>query len=69
MIKIGNHGFQVVVQPLTDGGFAFAVVDIDLSDSAISKTRYDSQLRFETENEAYDGGSAHARRRAAKLGR
>ncbi|KDR25927.1 hypothetical protein BG57_28650 [Caballeronia grimmiae] len=31
LIKVGNHEYHVVVHPLVAGGFAFTVVDIDLT--------------------------------------
>lgn len=69
MLKVGNHEFHIVVQPLADGGFTYACVDVDLSGSNVSEIRYDSHLRFETEDEAYEGGSAHARRQAVRVSR
>ncbi|BBU30913.1 hypothetical protein AWB80_05888 [Caballeronia pedi] len=69
MLKVGSHEFHVVVQPLAAGGFTYACVDVDLSGPNVSEIRYDSHLRFETEDEAYEGGSAHARRQAARLRR
>ncbi|CAL8479870.1 MULTISPECIES: hypothetical protein [Caballeronia] len=69
MLKVGNHEFHVVVQPLPAGGFTYACVDVDLSSSNVSEIRYDSHLRFETEDEAYEGGSAHARRQAVRIRR
>ncbi|WP_144404181.1 hypothetical protein [Caballeronia cordobensis] len=64
MIKVGNHEFHVVVKPLHAGGFTFTVVDIDLTGPNVTESRHESALRFETEEGAYGGGSAHARRRA-----
>lgn len=64
MIKVGNHEFHVRVQPLYAGGFSFTVVDIDLTGPKVTEIRHESALRFDTEEGAYDGGSAHARRRA-----
>ncbi|MFM0048018.1 hypothetical protein [Caballeronia grimmiae] len=64
MIKVGNHEFHVAVQPLYAGGFTFIVVDRDLTGPRATEVRHESALRFETEEAAYGGGSAHARRRA-----
>jgi hypothetical protein len=64
MIKVGNHEFHVLVQPLYAGGFSFTVVDIDLTGPKVIEVRHESALRFDTEEGAYNGGSAHARRRA-----
>lgn len=54
---------------LVAGGFTYAWVDVNLSGPNVSELRCDSHLRFETEDEAYEGGSAHARRQVAKMGR
>lgn len=68
-IKIGRNGFHVAVQPLRDGGFTFVVAETDLSGRSPVETRYDSNLRFDTEEAAYEGGSAYVRRRAGKSSR
>ncbi|SAK88485.1 hypothetical protein AWB83_04945 [Caballeronia ptereochthonis] len=64
LMKIGNHEFHVVVQASGGGGFTYTVVDIDLTGPQITEIRYESHLCFETENDAYEGGSAHVRKRA-----
>jgi len=68
LLKVRNYEFHVVVQPLSDGGFTYTCVEVDLSRTKkISEIRYDSHLRFETEDEAYEGGTAHARWRAKRV--
>ena len=52
LLKERNYEFHVVVQPLSDGGFTYTCVEVDLSRTKISEIRYDSHLRFETEDEA-----------------
>ncbi|WP_244818704.1 hypothetical protein [Caballeronia sp. Lep1P3] len=69
ILKIGNNEFHVEVQLLTDGGFTFVVVESDTGGENAGETRYDSKLRFDTEEAAYEGGSAYVRRRVAKIGR
>ncbi len=64
LIKVGNHEYHVVVHPLVAGGFAFTVVDIDLTGPKITEARHDSAVTFPTEEDAYSRGSAYARRRA-----
>ncbi len=65
LIKVGNHEYHVVVHPLhAGGGFAFTVVDIDLTGPKITEARHDSAVTFPTEEDAYSRGSAYARRRA-----
>jgi len=55
LLKVRNYEFHVVVQPLSDGGFTYTCVEVDLSRTKkISEIRYDSHLRFETEDEAYE---------------
>ncbi|MFM0324813.1 hypothetical protein [Caballeronia glebae] len=67
LLKAGTYEFHVVVQPLTEGGFTHACVEVDLSRTKVSEIRYNSQLRFETAEEAYEGGTAHARWRAKRI--
>jgi hypothetical protein len=69
ILKIGKNEFHVAVQPLTDGGFTFVVVESDTRGEDVVETRYDSKLRFDTEEAAYEGGSAYVRKRVAKIGR
>ncbi|MDR5765005.1 hypothetical protein [Caballeronia sp. LZ028] len=64
LIKMGNHEYHVVVHPLLAGGFAFTVVDIDLTGPKVTEARHDSETRFPTEQDAYERGSVYARRRA-----
>lgn len=69
LIKVGNHEYHVVVHPLQLGGFAFTVVDINLTGPKVTEARHDSAVRFPTEEDAYCRGSAYARRRARLLRR
>jgi hypothetical protein len=66
-IRVGNLEFQVAVQPQRDGGFTYTLVETDHSGSDVIENRYDSGLRFETENEAYEGGATVARHRAKRV--
>ncbi|SAL20250.1 hypothetical protein AWB70_01023 [Caballeronia cordobensis] len=69
LIKVGNHEYHVVVHPLLTGGFAFTVVDIDLTGPKVTEARHDSAIRFPSEEDAYSRGSAYARRRARLFSR
>ncbi len=64
LIRVGNHEYHVAVHPLQAGGFAFTVVDIDLTGPKVTEARHDSAVRFATEADAYSRGSAYARRRS-----
>ncbi|MDR5742478.1 hypothetical protein QCE73_04825 [Caballeronia sp. LZ029] len=67
-IRAGDLEFQVAVQPLRGGGFTYTIVETDHSGRGVSEKRYDSGLRFESEDEAFNGGASDARRRAARIG-
>lgn len=66
-IRVGTLEIQISVQPLRDGGFTYTVVEIEHGGARRVESRFDSHLRFETEEEAYEGGAIDARRRAKRV--
>ncbi|MDR5755618.1 hypothetical protein [Caballeronia sp. LZ035] len=67
-IRVGDLEFHIAVQPLRGGGYTYAVVEVHHNGREIIEKQHNSALRFETENDAHDGGMMDARRRAAKVG-
>ena len=46
ILKIGKNEFDVALQPLTDGGFTFAVVESDTRGKNVVETRYVTTANF-----------------------
>lgn len=67
-IKVGDLEFQIAVEPLQNGGYTYAVVEVIHDGREVIEKRHHSALRFETHDDAVTGAMMDARRRAAKMG-
>ena len=67
LLRIGKLEFHVMVEPLVGGGFTYTCVEIDLKGPKVSQIRFESSLRYESEEAAYAGGSAYARKQGRRV--
>lgn len=67
LLRIGTMEFHVVVEALIGGGFGYTCVEIDRKKNELNKVQFESTLRYETEDAAYAGGSAYARKQALRV--
>lgn len=67
LLRIGTMEFHVVVEPLLGGGFTYACVEVDRTGQRIEQIRFESSLRYESEEAAYAGGSAYARKQRRRV--
>lgn len=67
LLRIGTLEFHVLVEPLVGGGFTYACVEIDRTRPKVDRIHFESPLRYESENDAYAGGSAYARKQGRRV--
>ncbi|MGF6806247.1 hypothetical protein OKW30_001373 [Paraburkholderia sp. Clong3] len=65
-VSVGQHTFRISTIPVVDGGWTITIVHQHDKGDSFVETRHDSDVVYETEEQALEQGSVVARQMAAR---
>lgn len=65
-LSIGNHAYKISTVPVAEGGWTITIVHRHDSGAAITETRHDSDVVYDSEEAALEQGLTAARQMAER---